>query len=77
MAVNGLIAGWLAGLLLGRGGVIRDIFVGMIGSFVGGALVQAGLLAIPFLADRPWVHQVLVSTIGAAIFVVLARLVAR
>ena len=43
MAVNGLIAGWLAGLLLGGGGLIRNIFVGIIGSFVGGALVQGGL----------------------------------
>jgi uncharacterized membrane protein YeaQ/YmgE (transglycosylase-associated protein family) len=33
MAVNGLVAGWLAGLLLGGGGLIRDIFVGIIGSF--------------------------------------------
>ena len=50
MAVNGLIAGWLASLVLGGGGIIRDIFVGIIGSFVGGALVQAGLLKLPFLA---------------------------
>ena len=42
MAVNGLIAGWLAHMLLGGGGIIRDIFVGIIGAFVGGALVQAG-----------------------------------
>ena len=51
MAVNGLVAGWLASLLLGGGGIIRDIFVGIIGAFVGGALVQAGLLKLPFLLD--------------------------
>jgi uncharacterized membrane protein YeaQ/YmgE (transglycosylase-associated protein family) len=77
MAVNGLIAGWLAGLLLGGGGLIRDIFVGIIGSFVGGALVQAGLLRVPFLLDSPWAHQILVSTIGAIIIVILARILAR
>lgn len=77
MAVNGLIAGWLAGLVLGGGGLIRNIFVGIIGAFVGGALVQAGLLTVPFLADSPWLHQILVSTIGAILVVILARIIAR
>lgn len=78
MAVNGLIAGWLASLLVGgRGGVIRDIFIGIIGAFVGGALVQAGWLSLPFFADMPWVHLIVVSTIGAILVVVLARIVGR
>jgi uncharacterized membrane protein YeaQ/YmgE (transglycosylase-associated protein family) len=77
MAVNGLIAGWLASLVLGGGGLIRSIFIGIIGSFVGGALVQAGLLKIPFLVDSPWAHQILVSTIGAILIVLLARIIAR
>lgn len=78
MAVNGLVAGWLASMLLGgRGGIIRDIFVGIIGSFVGGALVQAGLLKLPFLYDWPWVHLILVSTIGALLVIILGRIVGR
>lgn len=77
MAVNGLVAGWLAGLLLGGGGLIRDIFVGIIGSFVGGALVQAGLLKLPILLEYPWAHQVLISTIGAILIIVLARIIGR
>jgi uncharacterized membrane protein YeaQ/YmgE (transglycosylase-associated protein family) len=77
MAVNGLVAGWLAGMLLGGGGLIRDIFVGIIGSFVGGALVQAGLLKLPILLEYPWAHQILVSTIGAMIMIVLARIIGR
>jgi uncharacterized membrane protein YeaQ/YmgE (transglycosylase-associated protein family) len=77
MAVNGLVAGWLAALLLGGGGLIRDIFVGIIGSFVGGALVQAGLLKLPFLLDWPWAHQILVSTIGAILIIILARIIGR
>ena len=77
MVVNGLIAGWLAGLLLGGGGLIRNIFVGIIGSFIGGALVQAGVLKLPILLDWPWAHQILVSTIGAILIVLLARLIAR
>ncbi len=77
MAVNGLIAGWLAGLVLGGGGLIRDIFVGIIGAFVGGALVQAGLLKLPFLLEYPWAHQILISTIGAMIIIILARIIGR
>jgi uncharacterized membrane protein YeaQ/YmgE (transglycosylase-associated protein family) len=77
MAVNGLIAGWLAGLLLGGGGLIRNIFVGIIGSFVGGALIRAGWLVVPFFQDSPWAHQILVSTIGAVLVVVLARIIGR
>lgn len=77
MAVNGFVAGWLAGLVLGGGGLIRNIFVGIIGSFVGGALVHAGLLAVPFLVDSPWAHQILVSTIGAILVVLLARIIGR
>jgi uncharacterized membrane protein YeaQ/YmgE (transglycosylase-associated protein family) len=77
MAVNGLIAGWLASLVLGGGGIIRDIFVGIIGAFVGGALVQAGLLKLPFLVDMPWAHQILVSTIGALLIIIIARIIGR
>ena len=77
MVVNGLIAGWLAGLLLGGGGLIRNIFVGIIGSFIGGSLVQAGVLKLPILLDWPWAHQILVSTIGAILIVLLARRIAR
>jgi uncharacterized membrane protein YeaQ/YmgE (transglycosylase-associated protein family) len=77
MALNGLVAGWLASLLLGGGGLIRDIFIGIIGSFVGGALWQAGYLKLPFLLEYPWAHQILISTIGAILIVLLARLIAR
>ena len=78
MVLNGLVAGWLASVLLGgRGGIIRDIFVGIIGAFVGGALVQAGLLKLPFLYDWPWVHLILVSTIGALLVIILGRIVGR
>jgi uncharacterized membrane protein YeaQ/YmgE (transglycosylase-associated protein family) len=77
MAVNGLIAGWLAGLILGGGGLIRNLFVGIIGSFVGGALVRAGYLSLPILTDWPWGQQILVSTIGAILVVILARIIGR
>lgn len=76
MAINGLIAGWLAGLLLGGGGLIRNLVVGVIGAIIGGALVQMGLLNLPFDLGS-WGNQIVVSTIGAILVVLIARLIAR
>ena len=76
MAFNGLIAGWLAGQLLGGGGLIRNLLVGIIGAFLGGALVQANLLNLPF-DFGPWLNQIVVSTIGAMIVILLARFLGR
>jgi uncharacterized membrane protein YeaQ/YmgE (transglycosylase-associated protein family) len=78
MVVNGLIAGWLAGLLLGGGGLIRNVFVGIVGAFVGGALVRYDLLKLPeglvgVTNAIPYGTQILISTIGAVIVVILAR----
>jgi uncharacterized membrane protein YeaQ/YmgE (transglycosylase-associated protein family) len=80
MALNGLVAGWLAGLLLGGGGLIRNFIVGIIGAFLGGLLVQAGLLKLPFdfNAILPvYGNQIVVSTIGALLVIILARLLGR
>jgi uncharacterized membrane protein YeaQ/YmgE (transglycosylase-associated protein family) len=78
MAVNGLIAGWLASLLLGGGGLFRNMLVGIIGAFVGGALVRYNLLQLPVAVTNvtnaiPYGTQILVSTIGAAIVIIIAR----
>lgn len=75
MLVNGLIAGWLAGLLLGGGGIIRNLIVGIIGAVLGGMMVQQGILTLPFNFDSliPYGNQLAVSTIGAMIVVLLAR----
>lgn len=76
MLVNGLIAGWLASLLLGGGGLLRNAFVGIIGAFIGGALVQNGLLNLPFDLGS-WGNQIAISTVGALIVIIIARIVAR
>ena len=76
MAVNGLIAGWLAGLLLGGGGLIRNLVVGVIGAVLGGILVKSGLLNLPFNFGA-WGNQIAVSTIGALIVIILARVLGR
>ena len=81
MAITGLIAGWLASLLLGGGGLFRNLFVGVLGAIVGGTLVQMGLLQLPaqitdITNSIPFGTQILVSTIGAIIVVIIARIVA-
>ena len=80
MALNGLIAGWLAGSLLGSGGLLRNMVVGIIGAFVGGALVRHELLQLPAAVTNitdviPYGYgtQILVSTIGTIIVIVVAR----
>ena len=80
MALNGLVAGWLAGQVLGGGGLLRNAIVGIIGAVLGGLLVQHGLLKIPydFNAIIPYYgNQLVVSTIGAAIVILVARFLGR
>ena len=70
----GLIAGWLAGVLVKGGGfgVIGDIIVGIIGAVIGGFLFGTlGILGGGLLG------AIIVATIGAIIFIFLIRLVRR
>ena len=77
MLLNGLIAGWLAGLLLGGGGLIRNLFVGIIGAFLAGVLIKANLLTLPFTTGFPIGDQIIVSTLGAILVIIIARVIAR
>lgn len=82
LALTGLIAGWLSGLLLGGGGLLRNLVVGVIGAFVGNYLVSSGLLHLPesltaSVAHIPYGAQILIATIGAILVVILARIVSR
>ena len=67
----GLVAGWLADLVLGGGGLIRNLIVGVIGAFVGGFLVRA--LAINVGLGSPILNQIAIATLGAIVVVILAR----
>ncbi len=82
MLINGLVAGWLAGQILGGGGLLRNLVVGVIGAFVGGAMVKYGLLNLPAGITNvtntvPYGTQILISTIGAMIVVLIARFLGR
>lgn len=71
----GLIAGWLAGVLMKGGGfgVIGDIIVGIIGALLGGFLF--GSLGIS--AGGGLLGAIIVATIGAIVLIFILRLVKR
>ena len=71
----GLIAGWLAGVLVKGGGygVIGDIVVGVLGALVGGWLFRQ--LGLSTGGGLGW--AILVSTVGAVVLIVLVRLIRR
>jgi uncharacterized membrane protein YeaQ/YmgE (transglycosylase-associated protein family) len=67
----GLVAGWLAGVLVkGRGfGVVGDIVFGVIGSMIGGALFQS--------SGRGLIGSVAVATVGAVLLILVVRVLKR
>jgi uncharacterized membrane protein YeaQ/YmgE (transglycosylase-associated protein family) len=71
----GLIAGWLASLVLGGGGLLRNLIVGVIGSFVGGYVLNLAGIHLPI--DNVWVSSIVTATIGALLVIVIARVVAK
>ena len=78
MVLTGLVAGWIAHAILGGGGLIRNIVTGVIGSFVGYFLVNQGLLKLPINFDVvPYGNQIAVSTVGALLVIIIARIVGR
>ncbi|MCC0029033.1 MAG: GlsB/YeaQ/YmgE family stress response membrane protein [Brucellaceae bacterium] len=70
----GVVAGFLASFVVGGGGLIRYMITGVIGAFVGGFLFSA--LNINLGISNPLVSQIVTSTIGAIVVVLLARLIA-
>jgi uncharacterized membrane protein YeaQ/YmgE (transglycosylase-associated protein family) len=72
--IIGIVAGWLASLVVGGGGIIRYLITGLIGSFVGSYLLSA--LNVNLGIANPLVSQIITATIGAIVVVALARLIA-
>jgi uncharacterized membrane protein YeaQ/YmgE (transglycosylase-associated protein family) len=74
-AVIGIVAGWLASVVVGGGGgLLRYLITGLIGAFVGGFVFNAAGWKLNL--GNEWVEQVVVAAIGAIIVVILARLIA-
>jgi uncharacterized membrane protein YeaQ/YmgE (transglycosylase-associated protein family) len=72
--VIGAVAGWLASWIVGGEGLLTYLLSGVIGSFVGGYLFSALKIRLPI--SNVWLAQIITSTVGAIIVVIIARLIA-
>ena len=71
----GLVAGWLASLVLGRGfGLVGDIVVGIAGAFIGEPVLRALGMRAPFHGK---VGMIFVAFIGAVLLLLVLRAVRR
>jgi uncharacterized membrane protein YeaQ/YmgE (transglycosylase-associated protein family) len=70
----GLIAGWLAGLVMkgGPGGILGDMIVGVIGALLGGWLF--GVLGI---SAGGLLGAIVTAFVGACVFIAILRVVRR
>lgn len=75
--VVGLIAGWLAGMVMKGGGygVVGDIVLGIIGAIVGGFLAT-NVLRIGSVNGIN-IESIVIAAVGAVIVVFASRLVTR
>jgi len=73
--VVGLIAGWLAGVVMKGGGygILVDIILGILGGIVGGWIF--GMLGI--MHGSGMIGSIIVAFIGAVILVGITRLIKR
>ncbi len=69
----GLVAGFLASIIVGGGGLVRYLITGVLGAFVGGFLLNA--LGVNLGIKNPLASQIVTATIGAIVVVLLARLI--
>ncbi len=74
--IVGLIAGWLAGLVVKGGGygVVGDIILGIVGALIGGFLA-ANLLGMTDAVNGINITSIVVAAIGAIILVLIVRAV--
>lgn len=73
--VVGMIAGWLAGVVMKGGGygILVDIILGILGGFVGGWIF--GMLGI--WHGGGMIGSIIVAFVGAVILVAITRLIKR
>jgi len=73
--VVGLIAGWLAGMVMRGGGygLVGDVIVGVVGGLLGG-WIATSFLHIGASVNGINLESILVAFVGAVILLVLMRL---
>jgi uncharacterized membrane protein YeaQ/YmgE (transglycosylase-associated protein family) len=67
MLLVGVVAGWLAGLVMrGSGyGIIGDVIIGLLGAFVGSFMLQT--LKVSVHVGHPMLDKAIVAFIGAVV----------
>lgn len=70
--IVGLIAGWLAGMIMRGGGLgfIGDIVVGLIGAVIGGYLFSA----LGVYSGDSWIGWILTALVGSVILLLVVNL---
>ncbi|WGT66221.1 GlsB/YeaQ/YmgE family stress response membrane protein [Variovorax paradoxus] len=73
--VVGLVAGWLAGILVKGGGfgLVGDLIVGVVGAFLGGFLFSTFGVSM----GGGLVGSLIVATLGAVVLLFIVRLIKR
>lgn len=72
--IIGLIAGWVASLIVGGGGgLVAYIIAGLIGSVVGGFLAQQ--FKIKLNLGNAFLEQVIIAIVGAIVVLIIARII--
>lgn len=73
--VVGLVAGWLAGVLVKGGGfgLVGDLVVGIVGALLGGFLFSTFGVSL----GGGLIGSIVVATIGAVVLLFIVRLVKR
>lgn len=69
----GLVAGWLASVVVGGGGILQYLISGVLGAFVGGYLFD--VLGIRLGIKNALASQIVTATVGAIVVVLVARLI--
>lgn len=70
----GLLAGFIASVVLGGDGLLRYLIIGVLGSFVGGYLFSALRIQLP--VKSVLLSQIITATAGAILVVIAARIIA-
>ena len=74
IVIIGIVAGFLASLVVGGGGLLRYLITGVLGAFVGGWIFSAAGWKLNLGSEIG--DQIVISAIGAIVLVLLARLIA-
>ena len=73
-AVIGIVAGFLASVVMGGGaGLLRYLITGLIGAFVGGFVFQ--MAGWKLNLGNEWLEQIVIAFVGAIIVVIIARII--